>query len=159
MRRALPLILLLLTVPSGGRLVAQTIAAGDSAQPSTVERLLVVADMERMYASSLESGIAAQLKANPALAAYEDLLRAFMAKYVSYADLKPELYRTYRESFSEVEMQELIRFYESDFGRRLMAKMPALMARSSQWSASRLKEHLPELMAQVQERMTAPAAQ
>jgi hypothetical protein len=93
------------------------IAPADSAHPETIEQLLVVADMEHMYAQSMESGIAAQLKANPQLAPYEDILRAFMGKYASYASMKPDFIKIYRATFSEADMQETIRFYQSPFGR------------------------------------------
>ncbi len=126
------------------------IAPADSARPETIERLLVAADMEHMYAQSMEAGISAQLKANPQLARYEDILRAFMLKYASYASMKPDLIRMYRATFSEAEMQEIIVFYQSPFGRRLMARMPALMARSSEMSAQRVQAHLPELIADIQ---------
>lgn len=126
------------------------IAPADSAHPETIEQLLVVADMEHMYAQSMEASITAQLKANPQLAPYEDILRAFMMKYASYASMKPDFIKIYRATFSEADMQETIRFYQSPFGRRLMAKLPALMAQSSEMSAQHVQAHLPELIADIQ---------
>jgi hypothetical protein len=135
------------------RLRAQaTIARSDSARPETVERLLQVADVERLYKQSVDATLAAQLKASPQLAPYEDVLRSFMAKYADYASLKPEYVRIYRETFSEAELQETIRFYQSPFGKMLMGKMPALMARTSELTAQRMHAHLPELIAELQAR-------
>jgi hypothetical protein len=126
------------------------IAPADSAHPETIEQMLIVADMEHLYAQSMEASITAQMKANPQLAPYEDILRAFMLKYASYASMKPDFIRIYRATFSEADMQETIRFYQSPFGRRLMAKMPALMAQTGAMSAGRVQAHLPELIADIQ---------
>lgn len=126
------------------------IAPADSAHPETIEQMLIVADMEHLYAQSMEASITAQMKANPQLAPYEDILRAFMLKYASYASMKPDFIRIYRATFSEADMQETIRFYQSSFGRRLMAKMPALMAQTGAMSAGRVQAHLPELIADIQ---------
>ena len=48
------------------------------------------------------------------------------------------------------DVEETIRFYQSPFGRRLMARMPALMAQTSAMSAQRVQAHLPELIADIQ---------
>ncbi len=145
-----------LLVPAA-RLAAQpptpAIAAGDSATPATIDRLLQVSDAERGYQRGVDASIDAQLKANPALRPYADVMRSFAAKYSSYAQLKPDLVQIYRETFSEREVRELITFYQSDFGRRMMAKLPALTARSSELAARRMQAHLPELMRTLQQRM------
>lgn len=146
----------LLLVPAA-RLAAQpsapAIAAGDSATPATIDRLLQISDAERAYQRGVDASLDAQLKANPALRPYADVMRNFAVKYSSYAQLKPDLVQMYRETFSEREVQELITFYQSDFGRRMLAKLPALTARSSELAARRLQAHLPELMQTLQQRM------
>ncbi len=117
-----------------------------------------MSDAERLYNQTVESSIAGQLRNNPGLAAAEPVLRRFMAKYAGYAELKADMVRVYRETFTEAEVQELIRFYQSDFGRRLMTKLPLVMARSNELSAQRLQAHLPELFGMLQEQMGAGAA-
>ncbi|HET7456739.1 MAG TPA: DUF2059 domain-containing protein [Gemmatimonadaceae bacterium] len=170
--RALPIALALAALAAGAprRASAQAsstaavptpIAAGDSARPESIERLLQVANMERVYNQGIDAGIEAQLKGAPQLAPYSDVLRAFMMKYNSYAIVKPDLVRVYREAFSEADIQETIRFYQSPFGQRLMSRLPQIMSRSAQLSAARTQEHLPELMRMINERMqqgaTTPA--
>lgn len=136
--------------------VLPPIAPGDSALPATVERLFVVAEMEQLYNQSLETNMAAQIRAQPALVQFEDILRSFMQRHASWHLLKPDIARIYRETYTEADMQELIRFYETDFGQRLMASMPIVMARSTEVSMQRVQAALPELIEEVQARMASP---
>lgn len=131
--------------------VGVVIAAGDSACPETIERLLAVSEAERSYQRALEMTISAQTRGNPALASSAGVLRAFMARYASYAAVKGDMARVYRETFTEAEVRELIQFYRSDFGRRFMGKLPLVTARSNELMAQRLQAHLPELMTMLQE--------
>ena len=78
-----------------------------------------------------------------------------MTKHASWEVMKPDLVQVYREFFTEADMRAMIEFYETDFGRRMMAKMPALMARTSELSARRVQEHFPELMAEIEDRILA----
>jgi uncharacterized protein len=139
--------------PMPATTTADTGRAAAPAQRKTVERFLAITNMEQLYAQSLEASIAGQLQANPPLKDYEDILRSFMDKYGSYRALKPDLVRLYAETFSEADMQEAIRFYQTDFGKRFLGKMPELMARGNQIGAQRVQEHLPELVEKVQKRM------
>lgn len=162
MRSALPRVALLaaatLALPAGAR--AQTrpapaapapaIAAGDSARPETIERLFVVSEAERTYNQAIEMSIATQTRNTPALASAGGVLRAFMTRYASYAAVKGDMARVYRETFTDAEVHELIQFYSSDFGRRFMGKLPLVMTRSNELMAQRLQAHLPELAAMLQ---------
>ena len=69
--------------------------------------------------------------------------------------MRPEFIRIYRETYTEADMQELIRFYQTDFGKRLMASMPVIMAKSNEVSSQRVQAALPELIAEVQARMSS----
>ena len=135
---------------SAGRgLQAQTSGA-DSARVESIERLFVIADTERTHARTLEIFVSDQIKLNPAVAPYADILRSFSAKYSSFAAIKPDLVRLYRETYSEAEIQELITFYQTEFGQRLLSTSASLAQRSSQAALERVREHLPELTAAIQ---------
>ena len=120
--------------------------AGDAARPETIERMLRAADMEALYARSIDESIAAQIRANAELAPYEAPLREFVATHASFDRLKPELVDVYQQTFSETDVEETIRFYESPFGRHLIARLPELMARTGEPGAQRVHAHLAELL-------------
>ncbi|MFH0916572.1 MAG: DUF2059 domain-containing protein [bacterium] len=156
MRLGYPVLAALIASSLASPLNAQAIPPADSARPEAIERLFVAADLERLYVQTIEAGTAAQFRANPALAPYADLLRAFTLRYISYDAMKPDLIRLYRETFSESEVEELIRFYQSDFGRWFTTRMAPLGVRSSEMATERIRVHLPELTAEIMARATAP---
>lgn len=126
------------------------IAPGDSATADAVERLLQVSDAERGYNQAVALSVAAQARSNPAVAAHTGVMRAFIARYASYAAVHDDLVRVYRETYTAAEVQELTRFYASDFGRRLAAKQPLVAARANELLSLRLQAHLPALIEALQ---------
>jgi hypothetical protein len=129
------------------------VAPGDSATPAAVEALLAASDAERAYNQAIALSVAAQTRNNPALADQADLLRSFITRFASYAAIRPDIVRAYRETFTAGEVAELTQFYRSDLGRRMSAKLPLMTARTNELLSLRMQEHLPELMEMMQERM------
>ena len=60
----------------------------------------------------------------PALAPYQTQMKAFLSKYMSWASLKDDMTKIYTAEFSERELNELAKFYETPLGKR-RRKMPA----------------------------------
>jgi hypothetical protein len=112
------------------------IAAGDSARPASIERLLAVAYPEATHSQLVEQTLRMMVRSNPMFGQAEPALRTFMGKHMSYAALRADQARVFRETYTEGEVQELTKFYASDAGRRFLAKMPAVMARSQELSRS-----------------------
>ncbi len=129
------------------------IAAGDSARPESVERLIAVAYPEQTHRQVMDQTIRAMVRSNPMFASAEPALREFFTKHMSYAALRADQARVFRETYTEAEVQDLARFYASDIGRRFLAKMPVVMARSQELAAQRMQTQLPELMALLQQQM------
>lgn len=134
----------------------QAIPAHDSARVETIERLFAITGSERLADSVQEVFLTEMRKATPTLAEHEPILREFIAKHGSAAAMREDLIRLYRESFSETELLALLRFYETDVGRGISRKLPAIMNRSTQLSIARIQAHLPELMAILLGTATVP---
>jgi hypothetical protein len=60
-------------------------------------------------------------------------------------ELKVDIASVYAEVFSEDELKEIIEFYQSPLGRKLLDRMPDLMQKSMQISQDRVKSMMPEL--------------
>ena len=125
--------------------MAQAVRPADSARSETIERLLAVTGVERKYSEAADAALANRMTSMPSLSAYGDIIKAFSEKYGNYAAIKADLIRLYRETFSEKEVEELIRFYESDFGSRTLSKLWQLNVRQAQLASDRIQAHLPEL--------------
>ena len=70
---------------------------------------------------------------------------AALDRAVGWDKLKPELVKIYTSNFSESELKELIAFYESPLGKKVLEKMPALTQQSAQLTQSRLESAVPEV--------------
>ncbi len=80
-------------------------------------------------------------------------MRQFFTRHMSYAALRADQARVFREAYTEQEVQDLMKFYGSDVGRRFVAKMPFVSARAQELAGQRMQAHLPELMGILQGQM------
>jgi len=55
--------------------------------------------------------------------------------------------KIYMAEFSESELNELTKFYQTPLGKKTIQKMPALMAKGAEIGQKRVQKHLPELQA------------
>jgi hypothetical protein len=76
---------------------------------------------------------------------YKEVMRKFFAKYISYAALKDDLVKIYTEEFSEEELRQVVAFYKTPAGKKLVEKSPALMGKWMQLSTNRITKHENEL--------------
>lgn len=123
------------------------VRADDASHRAAVEKLLATLNMEKTHAATLEGILQQQVRANPSLGLIQDTMRDFMNKYMAWSTLKEDVVKLYLETFSEEEVGELNKFYESAAGRKYVEKFPALTARGMALAQERLQAHLPELQA------------
>ena len=129
-------------------LAGQQIPANDSARVETVKKLFAVTRVEQFHTQMLEMMLERYAQV-PSLAPYAEPMREFLAKHASYSVVEGDLIATYREYYSETEVQQLIRFYESPLGQRVAAVTPVLSARLSQITSDKINRLLPELMREL----------
>jgi len=125
--------------------------ADEASHRAAVEKLFTTMNMEKAHAASLENILQQQSRANPAMMQLQGTMREFLNKYMSWATLKDDMAKIYQEGFTEAEIGELIKFYESPVGKKSMEQMPALMGKGMAIAQERMKDHLPELQAALKE--------
>ncbi|MCU9951029.1 DUF2059 domain-containing protein [Pseudomonas solani] len=104
----------------------------------------VYGQVQQMFAQRYEqSGAPADKKA--ALESYQAKANTALDKAVGWDKLKPELVKIYTTNFTEPELKDLIAFYESPLGKKVLEKMPTLTAQSAQLTQSRLEAAVPEV--------------
>ena len=104
----------------------------------------VYGQVQQMFAQRFEqSGAPADKKA--ALESYQAKAHTALDKAVGWDKLKPELVKIYTTNFTEPELKDLIAFYESPLGKKVLEKMPTLTAQSAQLTQSRLEAAVPEV--------------
>lgn len=139
---------LLFAVGLAAFLALQTRSFADEASHrAAVEKLFATMNMEKTHAASLENILQQQVRANPAMGMLQDTMREFLNKYMSWTSLKDDMLKLYQEAFTEAEIGDLAKFYESPVGRKSIEQMPSLMGKGMALAQDRMKEHLPELQA------------
>jgi len=66
-------------------------------------------------------------------------------KVVGKGKLDEALVALYTDAFSEAELKELLAFYQTPVGRKVLEQMPQLMAHSAQLTQERLQKAVPEV--------------
>ncbi|MCB1743468.1 MAG: DUF2059 domain-containing protein [Gammaproteobacteria bacterium] len=142
-----------------------TLSLGVSADPQThrqaAERLLEVSDADRMIErikpqlDMLNEQMLAQLEvpagAQPIVDEHMDKVRALMAEMMNWDVLREQFIDVYIRVFDEQELLDLVAFYESPVGRKVVEKMPAVMEESMAITQRQLGDLMPRVQAIMQE--------
>ncbi|NQD94485.1 DUF2059 domain-containing protein [Pseudomonas sp. CrR25] len=104
----------------------------------------VYAQVQQMFAQRFaESGAPASKQAM--LETYQAKANAALDQAVGWDKIKPDMVKLYTSNFSEQELQELIAFYQSPLGQKVLQKMPTLTAQSAQLTQSKLEAAVPKV--------------
>jgi hypothetical protein len=121
-------------------------------QRQLAEALLGTIYSEDSFNKVIDQVLVAQLKAHPEVQPYENEMRTFLSKYMSWAALKPDLAEVYAREFTEPELRELLRFYQSPTGKKAATKIPTLMQMGMEIGQRHVKDHMHELQKIFQEK-------
>ncbi len=133
-----------------------TIRADQASHRKAAETLLSSIDMSAIMEQSVDQMLQAQIKSSPALAVYEPELKSFLKKYMSWAALKDDMVKLYVDAFTETELNELTKFYQTPLGKKTMKTLPGLMASGAEIGQRQVQAHLPELEATIKAKETDP---
>ncbi len=138
---------------------APSVPQASPTHTAAAEELLTVMKMEQATKQSADVMFEAQLRQNPQLVQFKDIIQEFMTKYLGWQELKSDYIRLYTDLYTEPEIREMIQFYGTPLGQKMQATMPQLMARSAEISQRRLQEHMPELQGKIMERVQSQQKQ
>ena len=123
--------------------------ADEASHRKATENLFSLMGMEALVTQGIDQMLAMQVQQNPALAQYQVQMKAFLSKYMSWGSLKEDMAKLYMAEFTESELNELTKFYQTPLGKKTIQKMPTLMAKGAEIGQKRVQEHLPELEAAI----------
>ncbi len=124
--------------------------ADEASHKKAAESLLALMGLEKLLSQSVDQMLAMQVQQNPSLAPYQAQMKTFLNKYMSWPSLKEDLAKVYMAEFTESELNDLIKFYQTPLGKKTVEKMPSLMSKGAEMGQKRMQEHLPELQAAIQ---------
>lgn len=116
----------------------------------------VYAQVQQMFAQRFVESNAPQSE-KAVLETYQAQANAALEQAVGWDKLKPDMVKLYTSNFNEQEMQDLIRFYESPLGKKVLEKMPTLTAQSAQLTQGKLEAAVPkvnQLLAEMTSKLT-----
>ena len=116
----------------------------------------VYAQVQQMFAQRFAESNAPQSE-KAVLETYQAQANTALEQAVGWDKLKPDMVKLYTSNFNEQEMKELILFYESPLGKKVLEKMPTLTAQSAQLTQGKLEAAVPkvnQLLAEMTAKLT-----
>lgn len=104
----------------------------------------VYAQVQQMFAQRFAESGAPQNK-QALLETYQAKANAALEQAVGWDKLKPDMVKLYTSNFSEAELRDLLAFYQSPLGQKVLDKMPMLTAQSAQLTQGKLETAVPQV--------------
>ena len=121
----------------------------DSSKKNEVAKLLDAMNMEDNYQVLIPQMLDIQLQQAPRMAPYKGIMLKFFSKYMTYESLKTDMIDIYTEAFTLQELKDINAFYQTPTGKKTITKMPELMCKGVQLTASRVQENIAELQQMI----------
>lgn len=154
MKNILLLALSLLVIPFASH--AQD-AVPSASHLQAAERLLDNMNMQETLDKTIDATLDAQLSQMPQMKNLEGVMRDFFTKYMNYDALKNDYAALYTKHYTEKELVDLLAFYQTPLGKKLVETMPDITAESSLLGQKLVQEHMPELQEAIMKEMAKGA--
>ncbi len=130
----------------------------DAHRRATAE-LLEVMEVERSMVGGATAMTDVMLQQNPSLAPFRDVLIAWAEKTMTWERFQGRVVAMYAETFSEAEIRDLIAFYKTPTGKKMVLVGPQLTQQGAMLGAEVARENEDELRRMLEARAAqlAPA--
>lgn len=143
-----------------GIAIAAAILACSAAQGQThsashlkvTEDLLMEMNIKQTLEQSIDIMLQTIVQQNPTLQEFQDVMKEFMAKHMSWEKLKPRYIAIYADAFTEAELKDILAFYRTETGKKLTSITLTLLRKGSELGQQVLQENLPELQSMVEKK-------
>lgn len=119
---------------------------------NAVKQLLRIMNVEKTIIQATDIIFDNFSRNTPNFSQNEDLIRKYFSKYFTYDALEDEYVDIYCAEFTEEEIINLSEFYSTDLGKKLIIKLPVLLTKSSELGEKTVKEFLPALIKEIEQR-------
>jgi uncharacterized protein len=152
---------------------APALHAGEASESAKVHELFKLmkldslsAQMQAQTLDQVKSGIIQQMFGVKVPAAqqhnvdeFSEKVSAILSKAVGWSNLEPEYTKLYTETYTELQIDDLLAFYRSPTGRVMVEKGPILLKQTSGIVQQHIATVTPEVQTVMQEFMKKAAAQ
>ena len=102
----------------------------------------VYMQVQQMFAQRFAQTKAPAAK-QPVLASYQAKANAALDSAIGWNKLKPKMVDLYTQTFTEQELKDLVEFYESPLGKKVLREMPKVTQQSAQLTQQSLEPAVP----------------
>lgn len=102
----------------------------------------VYMQVQQMFAQRFAQTKAPASK-QPVLESYQAKANAALDNAIGWNKLKPKMVDLYTQTFTEQELKDLVKFYESPLGRKVLSEMPKVTQQSAQLTQQTLEPAVP----------------
>ena len=122
---------------------------GFASPEQEAEKLLELSGTKEAMTKMSDMMLAQELQQNPTLVPFEQVLRDFFDKHLSYESIKSDFISLYTEVFTENELAAMNQFYASDVGQKAVKNMPLLMEKGGEIGLRRVQNNIGELQQMI----------
>ena len=123
--------------------------ADDATHRKAVHKLFELTGMQQQIEDSVNNVLALQLAQNPHMTENKAVVHEFLERHIGWHSLEDALTEMYLQEFSEAELNEMIAFYSSATGQKVIKRLPVLVQQRNQLASKRLQENIGELQYQL----------
>jgi hypothetical protein len=123
----------------------------DSHRKATTE-LLELMEVERSMVGGATTMTDVMLQQNPTLVPFRDVLITWAEKTMTWERFEGKVVAMYAGAFSEAEIRDLIAFYQTPTGKKMIQLGPQLTQQGAQLGAQVARENEDELMRMLEKR-------
>ncbi|ATG77045.1 DUF2059 domain-containing protein [Pseudoalteromonas sp. 1_2015MBL_MicDiv] len=134
---------------------SSSLYAEQNSKQQKIDELINVMNMDAMVDSmygqveGMMKGMSDQMGVKPSEQAifdkyYGDMTTVLKTE-MSWAKMQPMMISVYDKHFSEQEIADMLAFYKTDTGQKILEKMPVVMQESMQMSQSLMKDAMPKI--------------
>ena len=102
----------------------------------------VYMQVQQMFAQRFEQTKAPASK-KAVLDSYQAKANAALDQATGWNKLKPDMVKLYTNTFTESELKDLVAFYQSPLGKKVLEKMPQVTQQSAQLTQQKLESAVP----------------
>ncbi len=123
-------------------------AKGDAIKMA--HELFKVMNLEKIYARIVDDATNSLIRRAPKLESVKKKIHAYYNKYIGWDAVKDEMAKIYAKYFTAKDLEELVKFYKTDLGKKTLATLPKINSEGRSLGIKRMREHQQELQEIVQ---------
>jgi hypothetical protein len=116
-----------------------------AAQSAAAVELLKSIKLDESLPSTSAAMIDSEIRGNPGMEPYRDVMLKWIQKYMTWDAMRPELIRLYTDTYTEAELKQLAAFYKTPLGQKTLTKTPELLQKTAMIGARLGQQHADEL--------------